>query len=57
MKALTAGQMADIEGRSFLAGFACGAGIIASIAAIGSPVPLTRWVIWSTTIVACGSLF
>ncbi len=57
METLSAEQMTDIHGQLFWGGFACGAGLIASIVAFGSPLPLTRWSIWTATATACGSLF
>ena len=60
MQELTMYQMSEMDGtgwRSFFEGFLCGAGILASIAVVASPEPVTRFSIWATTLGVCGLAF
>lgn len=60
MQTLTAEQMMGVDGFGFWEGFACGAGVIGSIAATISPDPLSKaalWSLYSGTIAACGMAF
>ena len=57
MKPLSDAAMSQIEGGGFWEGFACGAGIVASIAATLSPEPMSKITLWSIyggTVGACG---
>ncbi len=51
MRELTAGQMAEIEGkkwgmRGLAEGFLCGAGVVGLVAIWMSPEPVSRWALW-----------
>ena len=57
MKPLSDAAMSRVEGGGFWEGFACGAGIVGSIAASISPDPvskITLWSLYSGTVAACG---
>jgi energy-converting hydrogenase Eha subunit C len=58
MRPMSRAQMTKVEGGGFWDGFACGGGIVTSIAVALSPEPLskiTMWSVWSGTWVACAS--
>lgn len=58
MRTLAMHEMAAIAGGGFWAGFACGAGLVASVALIVAPDPtITKFaagVIYTSTAAACG---
>ena len=57
MKPLSDAAMSRVEGGGFWQGFACGAGIVGSIAASLSPDPVSKlalWGLYSGTVAACG---
>ena len=60
MKPLSDIAMSRLEGGGFWEGFACGAGIVASIAMTLAPEPaskITLWALYGGTAAACGIAF
>ncbi len=57
MNPLSDAAMSQVEGGDFWEGFACGAGIVGSIAATIAPEPMSKFALWSLysgTVAACG---